>query len=459
MPRLLFSDILTIIGIGLGVLGVIVGIGVAIAMDPKSKGELIFSIGCFVFSGLVLCLTVGVWAVVTNYSATRRILIAGPLFFVICLSLVEASRWAKGRYQRVEVKSESASSPSASQTEQNPKTDEVRRIEHLLEAVPDSAYRQLVASVIYAFDPHATLSVGSLVGTPDGPRTVDIELRSSRKDGAPLLVAIDVIDLPSGRKADITAVDVADSKRADIKADAMLLCSNTGFEQDAISKAKRKKIGLISILRQGDKRVKAVIEEEVYLRNVHISPANIEYTVAVPDDLSTLRKFVKGTHDVKYQGGSVGAWLQLRAVEIIGHNPYVETPLVATFNLKQPTDFDIPQHTIKLKAIAIRFQPRVQWSSETVQLDATTGIYDYVRGRIRVAGGEQSFVINGLDFDKGRPLPSPPQINELGIGLVPGEIDFTLMMVRDVDITKETKIPNLGPLIRPEDLGVHIHRQ
>lgn len=91
--------------------------------------------------------------------------------------------------------------------------DDVSHIENLLKAVPDSAYRQLVASVIFAFDPHASISVGNLVGTADGARTVDIAVRSTGEDGAPLLTAIDIINLPSGRKVDISAVDAADSKR------------------------------------------------------------------------------------------------------------------------------------------------------------------------------------------------------------------------------------------------------
>ena len=157
------------------------------------------------------------------------------------------------------------------------KPDDISRIETKLVDVPDAEYRRLVAAIIYAFEPTASLSVGALENTPDGARTVDIELRSIH-DGKPTLTAIDIINLPLSRKADIATVDAADSKRSDIRADAMLLCSNTGFEVDAISKAKRKKIGLISVLRQGDKRINAVIEEEIYLREVRLHPITFTYT-------------------------------------------------------------------------------------------------------------------------------------------------------------------------------------
>jgi hypothetical protein len=45
-----------------GVLGIVIGVGVAIAMDPKIKSEMIFAIGCFIFSGVALSLTVRIWA-------------------------------------------------------------------------------------------------------------------------------------------------------------------------------------------------------------------------------------------------------------------------------------------------------------------------------------------------------------------------------------------------------------
>jgi hypothetical protein len=97
-----FDRILAIVGIGLAILGIAIGVGTAIAVDPKSKGELIFSICCFIFSGLILCLTVGAWGFFTTTSTTKRILILISAFAGICLSMVEASRWANGRYHRVE---------------------------------------------------------------------------------------------------------------------------------------------------------------------------------------------------------------------------------------------------------------------------------------------------------------------------------------------------------------------
>jgi hypothetical protein len=329
-------------------------------------------------------------------------------------------------------------------------------IKPLLSRVQDPTYRDLVAEVIHELSPTSRVSVGTLITTPDGTRTVDVEVTSIEKKS--FITDIDVVDLPSGRPAGVEVVDAADSKSPDIKADAMLVCSNTGFDAVAIRKAKRKKIGLISVLRQGDERVRAVIEEEIYLRKVDISPAKIDYTEATPQDRETLRELWRGTHEVTYQGGSVDAWLEDQALAIVASNPFVDQPLTATFQLKNPTDFDIKGRRVKLKALKIRFQPRIQWLSQTVQLDAGSGIYDYVRGRVRLAGnGKQSFVIEGIDFDQATPLASPPESSDLGLGigagsrLAPGEVDMSLAMVTGLDLTNEIKMAKLDDLIRPED--------
>src|SRR5258708_16902910 len=84
----------------IGVLGILIGVGVAIAMDPKSKGEMQFSIGCFVSSGVLLSLTIGIWAFKTDLQSLARILVAAPLFLIVTISMVEASRWANQRYDK-----------------------------------------------------------------------------------------------------------------------------------------------------------------------------------------------------------------------------------------------------------------------------------------------------------------------------------------------------------------------
>lgn len=306
----------------------------------------------------------------------------------------------------------------------------------------------MVAAVIYAFDPNASLALGALENTPDGTRTVDIELRSIH-DGTTRLTAIDVINLPSGRKVDMSAIDAADSKRFDVKADAMLLCSNTGFEADAISKAKRKKIGLIAVLRQGDKRINATIEEQIYLRKITlVEPTTVTFERDKPfPDLDY-------TDDsLQYEGGSVIAWLRLKAAQIIIFNPMLERKVTAQFNLKKSTPFDVGNQKVMIHRWSITFHPHAQWLTQIVQLDAKAGIYDYVRGRMRLTTGSNSYTISGIDFDKATPLANPPEINDLGVGLLPGEIDTASIAIQGWTIAKGIKLANMDSLIVPQDLN------
>ena len=340
----------------------------------------------------------------------------------------------------------SGDTPQPSLTGLPDRDDEVGHIENLLENVRDPAYRQLVAAVIHAFEPQASLAVGALVHTPDGTRIIYIEVRSPDNLR---LSAVDVVDLPTGQKAGVEVVDAADSKRADIKATAMLICSNTGFEDVAIAKAKRKKIGLISVLRQGDRRVKGVIEEEIYLRKIIIDPITFTYNG------ENLQNLHPKPYELTYGGGSVDAWLQMKASLTAFMNPELTFGVTDTFNLKEPTAFYKKEKRVMLTSIAVSFHPRVQWLSQIVQIDAKTGIYDYVRGRVQLARGKNSYTISGIDFDHAKRLLSPPPIHDLGVGLKPGEVDVTLADIQGSPL-KGIEPAKLDDIVRPEDLNLKI---
>ncbi|MBK9998252.1 MAG: hypothetical protein IPO99_14215 [Nitrospira sp.] len=187
-----------------------------------------------------------------------------------------------------------------------------------------------------------------------------------------------------------------------------------------------------------------------------MSPFTVDYEGASTDDLETLRQYMTATHNVTYMGGSVASWLQQRALMIISNNPEVEQPLIARFDLKKPTEFLVQGHQVNLRALSIRFHPRVQWLSQIVTLDAKNGIYDYVRGRVRLAAGSNSYVIEGVNFDTAKPMASPPPVSGIGVGLHPGEVDITLLMIEGLDLPQGTQIPKLEELVKPDDLSMTI---
>jgi len=129
----------------------------------------------------------------------------------------------------------------------------------------------------------------------------------------------------------------------------------------------------------------------------------------------------------------------------------------ATFAFKTPTMFDLNGKQIALKEIAVTFRAQVQWLAQTVQIDATEGIYDYVRGRARLTPGKNSYVIQGVDFNRARPLSSAPDAKDLGFGLIPGEIDFQLASVGGLALGETpNEAAELDDLIKPGDLSLQI---
>ena len=323
--------------------------------------------------------------------------------------------------------------------------DHVSEIEAQLADVSDPDYRKLVAATIHAFDPKSDIAVGALVATPDGTRKIDVQVRSSNSR----LTGIDIVDLPVGKKAGVEAVDAAHSKQADIKADAMIVCSNTGFDTLAIKKAKRMKIGLISVLRQGDQRIKALIEEVMYLRQVDLNPISITYTGD---------KEKPSIADLKYQGEPVDTWLVFRAIRFATFNPTVDEPVEDTLALKNPTEFYHGDKRVTLRSFSIKFHPHVKWFSQTVQLDATTGIYDYLNGKVLLPldGQMNAYVVKGINLETATPLSSPPDMSDFKGGLIPGEVSMQMIFFKNVPLGS---VKNYNPgrsaidaLVRPEDL-------
>jgi hypothetical protein len=237
-------------------------------------------------------------------------------------------------------------------------------IKALLTEVSNSEYRELVAAIIHSFDPLADIMVGGAVQGPDGSRNVDITVHAV-VDGVPKTLAIGVVDFPQGKKAGIDTVDAADSMRRDIQADFTIICSNTGFESIAIRKAKRQQIGLISVLHQGDPRVKAVIEEEIYLRKITFGSVQVTYTTE--KNPPRMPKNIQ-THELRYKGQSVDAWLELQASIFATRHPESNEPVTLSFKLKMPTTFEIRDQRVVLDSFSIAFHPKTQWLAQTVIL-------------------------------------------------------------------------------------------
>jgi Restriction endonuclease len=308
------------------------------------------------------------------------------------------------------------------------------------------AYQELVAQVVKAFDPKAHVSVGQWVEGPDGRLDMDVSIRGT-VDGKPLFSVIECKDftLSSTGKVGRPLIDALDSKRHDLGVDLAFICSNSGFTENALSKARRKGIGAISVLAHGDDRVKVKIERESYFRRIRLDPIEFTYhgkEISVYKDLHS--------NELRYGGAPVDAWLQMRASLFALAKPEITDRISMTFALKTPNKFYLRGKTISLDKLEIKFTPQTQWFSQIHQLDAAAGMYDYIRGKVKMVSGDNKYIVSGLDLEKGTPLSSAPVIevrNPLS-----GEVEMHLALVQGLSTEEGATMPKLEEIVVPEDL-------
>jgi len=122
-----------------------------------------------------------------------------------------------------------------------------------------------------------------------------------------------------------------------------------------------------------------------------------------------------------YQGGSVEWWMREKAFQISIADPHLTAQVVHRFNFKTPLTIAVEGKSATLTSLVVSFTPKVQWLAETVQLDARSAIYDYVRGRTVLTPGNNSFTIKGIDLNRAKPIPTPspiPDFRTVGPGVV-----------------------------------------
>jgi hypothetical protein len=308
------------------------------------------------------------------------------------------------------------------------------------------AYQELVAQVVKAFDPKAEVMVGEWVEGPDGRLDMDVSVRGT-VDGKPIFSLIECKDFTLAKTGKVgrPLIDALDSKRHDLGVDLAFICSNSGFTEDAVSKARRKGIGAISVLAQGDDRVKVKIERESYFRKIRLDPMEITYhgkDVAAYKDLHT--------NELKYKGDPVDAWLQMRASMFAFAKPDISDRIAMPFALKTPNGFELRGKRISLEKLEIRFTPQTRWFSQIHQLDAASGMYDYIRGKVKMTGGDNKYIVGGVDFEKGTPLSSAPVIESKN--RLSGEVEMHLALEKGLSTEQGATMPKLEEIVVPEDL-------
>lgn len=280
-----------------------------------------------------------------------------------------------------------------------------------------SVYEKLVADVVGTMSPGAKVQYGQWTLGPDGRRDLDVEVRG-QINGENQFIVIECKDW--GNPVGIGVVDALDSKRRDINADYALICSNSGFTSDALRKGKRVGIGMVAILKSGDQNIKVVIEEEIYTKEIILE--DCKSTCHFPDK-SSISKVPKSyiANDVSYAGLPVVNWVAEKYIALVGSNPNAEQ-IKAFYKFKEPVFFDFASVNLLVYAYEISLQVKNTWMSQVISIDANVGIYDFIHHKTIMPPGQQQYKLNGVDFDKWKPIDfipieKPLELNENRISL------------------------------------------
>lgn len=312
-------------------------------------------------------------------------------------------------------------------------------------------FELVLSDVLRELNPTLDVKQGEWVEGPDGGREIDV-LVDGVIDGVRRRIQIECKDYnPAGRPIGIAQIDALDSKHQDLGMDVSFLCSNAGFTEEATRKAKRLGIGLIAVLRKGDSRVRYRVIDEAYTRRVDFVPGSATI------NLDTLLWFSvpAGTKDdeITYGGIPVINWLTSRVAIFVAANPIVKGRHTLGFRFKGPLQFDVPNGKALARGFRVSFEITGGWFAHKVEIDATSGLYDWLRQTIRLGPGPSQVIYEGIKVGEGgKPIDCPPELERvMSRALSTGE--FSLWVVDLGHIEMPSQIPQLDEFVMPEDLA------
>ncbi len=316
-------------------------------------------------------------------------------------------------------------------------------------------FEAVVAEVIRALDPRATVKQGEWVEGPDGERECDV-LVDGTLNGAPRRVLVECKDY--AKPVSVEKVEALASKFPDVGAHAAVLCSNAGFQRAAVSKARRIGVSLVGVMRAGDRRIRTQIVEEMYLRQVTVREKSYSYK------LDPVRKYEGLQYtDVVYEGLPAGAWAEQRIVDAIKENPIVHGTFQEVCRLKAPVTMLFRGEPQGVTAITIRFRITGGWYAHQVKIDADGALYDWLRRSVFVGVSKSSFRLEPVDpTDPGVLIARPPdvELDFLRNPTFPGHVTpggaHRIWVARVKDMAIPEAVPNLTPLVDEVTLTIRM---
>jgi hypothetical protein len=246
------------------------------------------------------------------------------------------------------------------------------------------AYEDAVAAVARRLDPNAIVDVGTWIQGPDGRRDLDVLVTMA--DGRRIVIECKDWDRPIG----IALIDALESKRRDLGVAAACICSNSGFTSDALRKAARVGIPPMAALAEGDRRIRVVVREPLYARAARfVGEAFLEiYPLFDQTGISI--------QDLTIASKPIAPWLSLQAISTLMRSRQ-SRKAVASYHMRQPFQLQVRGQDVRVEKFEIRTSFEIEWRMQIVELGASSGMYDYLRGSISNGPGEHQVHVKNVN--------------------------------------------------------------
>jgi hypothetical protein len=302
--------------------------------------------------------------------------------------------------------------------------------------------------------PTARVTQGSWIEGPDGRRDRDVWIEG-KIDSRPHRTLIECKDYnpQTTGPVGIEIVDALDSKMRDLGPDLGIICSNAGFTEGAVRKARRIGVILLGVFRESDNRIKYDLLELVYFRRL-----KIEYLGFRLDCVSANGTISANDSSATFDGLPVANWVCRRTVDTVMTNPISAGQYAGTYTFTSPVIFAIGDGTtFQATSLFAEFTLSGGWFEQLAAIDGTAGVYDYLRRRVRRGIDAQPNAIHfkNMDLTAGTPVAFPPrQELDVSADLRHGESWVQLLYLQDCNCREP--VPPLDDLIMPDDLDLAV---
>jgi restriction endonuclease len=314
------------------------------------------------------------------------------------------------------------------------------------------AYQDAVAAIAKRIDPTAEVEVGLWIPGPDGRRDLDVVVRPLA-GGPPVVIECKDWTRPIG----IGLIDALESKRRDIGASVAMICSNSGFTDDALRKAARVGIPALAALVEGDKRIRVVVREQIYTRVIQFVSSNgvFHHQPLGQAEQTVLDAAPLYTKEYLYDGRPLEPWLAGKWMTIAA-TATKSRSMFMKFIFRAPLPVVLRGVDLSVTALEVRADFKVQWMTQVAEIGASSGMYDYLQKRVILGVGPQQRHLKNVDAENwGEPVDIddiPPRLlAPPAVGMTPA--GMSLGLIKGLPGSDPKDAPNLDAFVYAEEIA------